>query len=319
MAGLTDKLRVGWFSTGRGPGSRALLTAAVEAIHRSELHAEIPFVFCNRDRGQDAQTDLFLDLAEGYGLRVLTRSDRAFRRAAGGAVARTGQPLPPWRVAYDQAMLADIAPYRFDVGMLAGYMLILSPPASLAHPFLNLHPAAPGGPKGAWQQVIWQLIAERARASGVLLHVADPVLDEGPPVTYSRYPLRGPEFDPLWQAIEGRAVEEIQQTEGEAHPLFAAIRRHGAARELPLIIKTLSALAERRVRVLPGQVVDASGAPIPPLDLTPAVEAALTSPPSAIPSMQTGETLPSGQPGRSPLQRRGEARASGQGGQTPTA
>lgn len=281
MTERTDRLRVGWFSTGRGPGSRALLTAAVEAIQQGTIAADIAFVFCNRDRGQDEQTDLFLDLAAGYGLRVLTLSDRAFRRSAGGEIARAGQPLPPWRAAYDRAMLDTIASYRFDVGMLAGYMLILAPETSLAHPFLNLHPAAPGGPKGTWQQVIWQLIAERARESGVLLHVATPVLDEGPPVTYCRYSLTGPEFDPTWQRVAGRTVAQIQQEEGELHPLFAAIRRHGTARELPLIIRTLAALAERRVRLLPGQAVDAAGLPVPPLDLTSDVEHALRSFPAS--------------------------------------
>lgn len=275
MAGLTRPLRIGWFSTGRGPGSRALLTAAVEAIRRGELPAEISYVFCNRDRGQDPNTDQFLDLAVGYGLRVITLSDRAFRRRVGGAVARAGEPLPAWRGDYDREMLALTDPYPVDVCMLAGYMLILWPDTTRARPFLNLHPAAPGGPKGVWQEVIWQLIAMQARESGVLIQVATPELDEGPVVAYCRFSIRGPEFAPLWAAIAGRSVAEVRAQEGEQNPLFQAIRRHGAARELPLVVRTLAAIAAGRVRVGPCTVSGPHGEPFTGLDLTAEIDAAV--------------------------------------------
>jgi folate-dependent phosphoribosylglycinamide formyltransferase PurN len=272
---MSEPFRIGWFSTGRGPGSRALLSAAMAAIRSGELPAEIALVFCNRERGQDPQTDQFLDLAEGYGLRVITLSDRAFRKQVGGEVARAGQPLPAWRGDYDRAMLSAIAPYSFDVAMLAGYMLILWPETTTRHPFLNLHPAAPGGPKGTWQNVIWQLIREGAHESGVYLHVATPELDEGPVATYCRYSIRGEPFDPLWQMVAGRTVEELQHAEGEEHPLFTTVRAHGAARELPLVIRTLAALADRRIRIEPGRVLDAEGNPAAPLDLSEEVDARL--------------------------------------------
>ena len=268
-------LRIGWFSTGRGPGSRALLREAVAATRRGELRAEIAFVFCNRDRGQDPHTDAFLDLAAGYGLRTLTLSDRAFRKRTGGPVARAGEPLPRWRADYDRAMLDLIAPQPFDVGMLAGYMLFLTPAATRAHPFLNLHPAAPGGPIGIWQDVIWRLMPEEARESGALVNVVTRELGTGPVAAFCHFPIRGPEFDPLWSALRGRSVEEVRRTEGEENALFQAIRRHGAARERPLVVRTLAALADGRIRVTPDAVTDPSGRPIPGLDLTDEVEAHL--------------------------------------------
>lgn len=273
MAGLERPLRIGWFSTGRGMTSRAHLTAAVEAMRRGDLRAEIAFVFCNRERGQDALTDGFLDLAQGYGLRVLTLSDRGFRRERGGEVARLGEPLPGWRAVYDEAMLEMIAPYPFDVGLLAGYMLIFWPETTFRHPFLNLHPAAPGGPKGIWQEVIWQLIAGRARESGVLMNVVTPELDEGPVAAYCRYPIRGGAFELLWNGVNGRDVDQVRREQGEDNPLFQAIRRHGVARELPLVLQTLAALADGRARIEPGRVLDRSGRPMAPLDLTTEVEA----------------------------------------------
>ena len=54
-------LTIGWFSTGRGPGSRKLLAAATNEIASGRLDARIPVVFCNREPGEDENTDLFLD------------------------------------------------------------------------------------------------------------------------------------------------------------------------------------------------------------------------------------------------------------------
>ena len=269
---MSAPLRVGWFSTGRGPGSRGLLTAALDAIRCGDLRAEILFVFCNRDPGQDPNTDQFLELAAGAGLRVLTLSDRAFRRRAGGPVARAGEPLPAWRAGYDQAMLDLIAPYPIDVAMLAGYMLILTPDATAAHPFLNLHPAAPGGPTGIWQDVIWQLIEQGAGESGILLHVATPELDLGPVAAFCRYPIRGPAFDHLWAAMDGRSVDEVRRAEGEQNSLFQEIRRHGLVRERPLVLRTLAALADGRIRIAPGRVLNVGDA-VQGLDLSREVDA----------------------------------------------
>ena len=59
---------------------------------------------------------------------------------------------------------------------------IFGPAACGAMTLLNLHPAAPGGPIGIWQDVIWQLIASRAERSGVTIFRAIPEVDTGPPL-----------------------------------------------------------------------------------------------------------------------------------------
>lgn len=278
MAESVRPLRIGWYSTGRGPGSRALLGGALDAIRAGRLAAEIAFVFCNRERGQDPNSDQFLDLAEGAGITTVTLSDRAFRRARGGQLARLGEPLPAWRAEYDREMLALTAGLPVDVCVLAGYMLILWPDTTTVRPFLNLHPAAPGGPKGPWQEVIWQLIEAGAAHTGAMIQVATPALDEGPVVSYFRFPIRGPHFDPLWDHVAGRSAAELRAQEGEDLPLFQAIRRHGAEREQPLVIGTLAALAAGRARVRPCLVTDPSGNPFPGLDLSAEVNAIATMP-----------------------------------------
>jgi len=261
-------LRIGWFSTGRGPGSRALLSAVADAIAAS-LPVEIAYVFCNREPGEDANTDLFLDLAHERGFPVVTLSSARFRREHHGAIVRKGDPLPPWRLAYDDRVLELLGPFGVSIGVLAGYMLIFGPRACEQLTLLNLHPAAPGGPIGIWQDVIWQLIAQRAEQSGITIFKAVPEVDAGPPLAYCTYALRDAAIDPLWEAIAGRSVERLREEEGETLPLFTEIRRRGVAREPVLMIETLRALAERGGD--PGPLLAA------PLDLTAAVEARLAT------------------------------------------
>ncbi len=269
-------LRVGWFSTGRGDGSRRLLKAAADAIGAGDLEAEIAFVFCNRERGEYQATDGFLDLAEAHGVPTITLSSRQFRRDCGGALSKPGEPLPAWRAKYDGEVAKLIAEHAFDVGVLAGYMLIFTPEMAGRYPFLNLHPAEPGGPIGAWQQVIWELIDSRAVRSGVMIHLATDELDRGPVVSYCTYPLRGAAFDALWDEFGAQTVAALQAAAGEEHPLFMEIRRHGAARELPLVIETLRALSQARARVDDRRVVDGQGDSLTDgLDLTSEVETAV--------------------------------------------
>ncbi len=265
-------LTIGWFSTGRGPGSRKLLAAAHDEIASGRLDARITVVFCNREQGEDENTDLFLQQVRGYGLPLVCLSSRDFRRKRGEKPVRKGETLPKWRRDYDREVMRLLEPYPFEIGVLAGYMLIFAEEFLQNYDLLNLHPAAPGGPKGIWQDVIWQLIETRAESAGVMMHLATPDLDEGPPVTYCTYLIRGTPFDPFWRNIESRSVSEIKTAEGEANPLFAEIRRHGVARELPLVIETLRAFAGGHVRIAGNRPVDATGTPIPPFDLTEAIE-----------------------------------------------
>ena len=155
--------------------------------------------------------------------------------------------LAAWRDAFDAQVIARLEEYAADVAVLAGYMLIVSPRLCRAFLCLNLHPALPGGPKGTWQQVMWQVMEAGQKEAGGMMHLATPELDEGPPVTFFRLPLTGPEFEPLWtQFTEKRrrqALADIQAREGEAEPLFNTIRREELRREFPLILLTLKNLA----------------------------------------------------------------------------
>ena len=133
---------------------------------------------------------------------------------------------------------------------------------------VNLHPAAPGGPAGTWQEVIWQLIDNGAEETGVMMHLVTPELDKGPPVTYCTFPIRGKPFDRYWLDLEKLPLTSPKR-HNEENSLFRLIREYGLAREFPLIISTLKAFSEGKIRVnSEKQIVDAEGGAINGYNLT---------------------------------------------------
>lgn len=270
--------QVGWFSTARGPTSRALLRAAWEAMQRKEISAQIAFVFCSRGQGESEETDQFLAQVKSYGIPLVTLSFARFRRShRGRGTGYDGATFAPWREAYDREVVRLLQGHHPDLVVLAGYMLIMTAALCQRYTALNLHPAAPGGPAGTWQQVIWKLIQEEASYSGIRMHLVTPDLDQGPIVTYCAYPLRGGDLDPLWVEVQGKDLEQLKATSGEELPLFLRIRREGVARELPLILASIKAFAEGWIWVENGQPRDHSGQLLRGYDLTAEIEATLRS------------------------------------------
>ena len=73
-------LNIGWFSTGRGEGSRGLLRFVQERIKSGLLNAQIQFVFSNRTHGEAEGSDQFFELVNSYDLPLVTCSSAQFRR-----------------------------------------------------------------------------------------------------------------------------------------------------------------------------------------------------------------------------------------------
>ena len=246
-------LDIGWFSSGRGAGSRGLLRFVQERLARHpEDNARIRFVFSNRDWGEADGSDQFLRLVGDYNLPLVTLSSTAFRRANGG----------PWSVlrpAYDQAVMDALADYRPELCVLAGYRLIVGGAMCRRYPLLNLHPALPDGPIGTWQEVIWSLIEQGASRTGAMIHRATEQVDRGPVISYCTLPLDGPEFIPHWQEIAGRDVAALRADPGENLPLFQQIRQAEYRREPYLLYETLRALAQGRLAIPEGPLAAAAG------------------------------------------------------------
>ncbi len=248
-------LNIGWFSTGRGEGSQGLLRFIQDRIARGLLDARIRFVFSNRDRGQASGSDRFFQLVDSYNLPLVTRSSARYRRSR----SSSGLSWEELRPEYDRQVLEALEEYRPDVCVLAGYMLICGGEMCRRYPLLNLHPALPDGPIGTWQEVTWELIRQRATQTGAMIHLATEDLDRGPVVSYCTIPITGTCFDRGWQELEGRDLDEVRATRGEELPLFQRIRQTQYRREPYLVFETLRAMAEGRVVVRDGTVLDSQG------------------------------------------------------------
>jgi phosphoribosylglycinamide formyltransferase-1 len=266
---MAKRYKIGWFSTGRGPGSKAMLKTTYDAIKSGELDAEIEFVYCARERGETEPTDQYLDMVKDYGLPLVSFSYQKYRAMKGMPSPDLSQPLPQWRIDYDKEVIARLKKFHPDLCVLAGLMIVTSPLMCEKYSIINLHPAAPGGPAGTWQQVIWKLIETEADIQGIKMHVAIPELDMGPTATYCTFPIRGNAFDKLWGEIKGKSVGDIKKEIGVENALFKTIREHGAVRELPLIVTTLKIFSQGKIKITKDrQVVDAAGHVIKGYDLT---------------------------------------------------
>ncbi len=276
-------LPIGWFSTGRDEAALWLLEETLKATSSGFLPIEIAFVFCNREKGDAPQSDAFLDYVGKTGLPLIAFSSRRFLPEL-WSKGKSGdeEAMREWRRRYHDEVAKRLDPFLSKVpfSLLAGYMLIISDEFCDAYTLLNLHPALPGGPKGAWQDVMWELIRQRAEFAGAQIHIVTPELDSGPPVSYCRVPIRTPDMLPLWEAMErklrSQPLEAIIATEGEQEPLFAEIRSRQLAREVPLIHLTLKRFAEGKLSLRDKMVYWEGKLVLGGVDLTEDVEAFLS-------------------------------------------
>ena len=269
--------QVGWFSTGRDKAARDLLQVVNSSIKRGEIKAEIAFVFSNREPGESEDSDLFFKLVEDYHIPLICFSYQKFKAVAGAPITEQAGVLPQWRRDYDREVMNRLQGFHPDLCVLAGYMLIVGREMCQRYNMINLHPAAPGGPTGTWQEVIWQLIDNKAQETGVMMHLVTPELDRGPVVACCNFSIRGKPFDRYWGEIAGHPLNEVKSREGENNLLFKLIRQHGLAREFPLITATIKAFSQGKVRIMAGKkVVDAEGSPINGYNLTDEIDELVT-------------------------------------------
>ena len=265
---MSQSYQLGWFSTGRDKAARDLLTVVNDSIKRGQIKAAIAFVFCSRDAGEAEESDLFIKLVNSYRIPLVCFSYQKFKARQTNPNQEQGAGLPSWRLAYDREVMKRLQGFSPDLCVLAGYMLITGQEMCQRYKMINLHPAAPGGPVGTWQEVIWQLIDSEARETGVMMHLVTPELDKGPPVAHCTFPIRGKPFDEYWQAIKKLPPASPQGKEAR-ESLFKLTRKHGLAREFPLIVATLKAFSQGKIRITKDKkVVDTRGKPIKGYNLT---------------------------------------------------
>lgn len=283
---------IGIFTTLNGPGSRALVTRVLAACRDGSIPgARAAFVLVDRGPGESDVTDAAVSVvARDFDVPILRVSAVRFMpevRKAGRAAARAGDPAPmeAWREAWWASYRESVPPA--DIDLCLGDLWIWGATQCAERRGVNLHPALPGGPVGSlWYDVIWDLVAARAEESGAMFHRVIPEVDEGPVVSWCRYGLREGALAPLWDALPDGPEELAALVSAERakrgdsdHPLFTAIRALGVARETPLALETVRAVAGGRLRLEPGGaggVVDGAGRPLAGgLELTAEVERAV--------------------------------------------
>jgi len=279
-------LRMGWLSTGRDPAARNLLQTVHVDITANGVPANIEWIFCHRETG-DAPADeeyiereKFFDLAASLDIPVATLSHVKFMpelRKRGLAESRSpGEPssaLEEWRNLFGIEVMKTIAVLpEVDIVIMAGYMLIIGNPELEGMDLVNIHPALPWGPKGTWQEVIHQLIAEEAAEQGIMVHLVTKDLDRGPVISYCRFPIRGEEWVPLWEQWKQDITPESSLEARERHPLFRKIRLDGEVRELPLLSGAIRELALGNIVIRNKQIWAGGSLQKEGVDLTAAIE-----------------------------------------------
>jgi phosphoribosylglycinamide formyltransferase-1 len=280
---------IGLFSTLTSSGSRQLITTIARACRKGAIPGvEVAFLLCNREAGESETTDASVSAIEQEFdfpvVRVSALHHRKEDRLAAREAAKAGdeEPLWAWRESFYESF-RDKLPAT-DLDLLLGDMWIWSRSQCNDRRGVNLHPSLPSGPLGKmWFDVIWDLIASEADVSGVMLHRVTPEVDMGPVATYCRYSLHDSELDPLWATLPDCVDERVALINSQrmlkreaTHPLFHALRAKGLAREMPLMLETVRAVAEGRLVLSHGTVMDAAGSEIVGgLDLTAEVERAL--------------------------------------------
>jgi len=245
-------LRLGWITTGRGEGSLGFLQTVISAIENGDLEASIEFVFSNREYGEGKGSDKLFNFVEGKEIPLVNFSSSRYRRENGGG------NWSKFRESYHLEVLERLADFHPQVSVLAGYLLITGQEMIKKMPMINLHPALPNGPSGTWMQVIVELIKKNAEESGVMVHSVTDVLDEGPILSWCRYPIKGNLYDPLWAELQldvgSRAEKNVEETK-----LFRKIREDGINYERPLLLQTLIAMASGEINVYEENLIDRDG------------------------------------------------------------
>ena len=253
-------LSIGWYTTARDEQAITLFSSVIREIQEGNLPVSIKFCFLNRSAGEHPLADRLMALARHNGIHVVTLSSRQFLQSLRQKGKRSPEEKERWRKEFHREVMRLVRNFRVDLGLLVGYMLVVSEEMCSSLDLVNLHPALPGGPSGTWQEVIDALIQNKATHAGITLHRVTPVLDSGPVLAFCRYSIRGEPFDAQWRRLNGQGTSEEARRE-----LKRLIRQAGVRREVPFLLHSLYALSSGELSL---------GSPVP-LDLTKRVESYL--------------------------------------------
>jgi phosphoribosylglycinamide formyltransferase-1 len=228
--------RIGWFTTGRGPGSLSLFSTMRSKIRDGEIDAQLSFVFLNREVKGNQYRAKLISLAEEDGMPVIILPSDGFRPDL------KYKDMEVWRRTYGKTMRELISKHPMDFGVLAGYMLILDPETCEQYDIINLHPALPNTYQGTWEDIV-RLVAEgNDDKYGSMVHICTSELDRGATVAYDEF-----------------GIDDLRKSYSSIDALAKAIRAREVRREVPLLMETIKLLVREEVRIKDARVVDRQG------------------------------------------------------------
>lgn len=274
-------LNLGWFSSGRDESARLLLSGIMNKKDEGMLDISIKFVFCNWEEGEEPQhpdykqRQEFFQLVHEFEIPLITLSWKRFRDDL-----KTGSK-DEWRAEYGRKMRTLINNYPFDLGVLAGYKLWIDRETLARFNMLYLCPTLADGPLETEQEVIWQIITQRASRHGTLTLICSAEHEEGIPFSCCSFSIQTPDYIPLWEkfdtAISKRVFETISKDEVEASALFQRILHDVKARELPLLAYTIRLLTNGNVKMIKGRIYEEDRLMKNTYDLTAIIEEAIAN------------------------------------------
>ncbi|MGD1060965.1 MAG: formyltransferase family protein [Methanomassiliicoccales archaeon] len=231
--------RIGWFTTGRGPGSQNLFMTMVDRIKSGQIDVDLAFVFINRDVKGNLYRKSIIETAESMDVPVIILPSERFMPEL-----KESNPTE-WRDAYGQALRASISKYPMDFGVLAGYMLVVDPETCRQFTIINLHPALPGTYKGTWEEIVQKVVENGDDRYGATVHVCTPELDCGEPIAYDSFP-----------------VADIRKRHVSSNELVKVIRAEELKREAYLLMVTIKAIVDGEVTIKDGRLFNGNGKPL---------------------------------------------------------
>ena len=245
--------RIGWFTTGRGPGSLGLFDTVLTKITRGEIDAEISFVFLNREVKENRFRAKLVSMAEEAGIPVVILPSDGFRSDL------KASSMEQWRSAYGKAMRDEISKHSMDFGVLAGYMLILDPETCSKYDIINLHPALPNTYQGTWEEIVRKVAESDDPTYGSMVHVCTPELDRGETVAYDEF-----------------AIDDLRTRHSSTVELASALRDRQRNREGPLLMETIRLLSRGELSINKGTIAGGRIKHDGPLNLSRAIDRSLS-------------------------------------------
>lgn len=229
-------LKIGWFTTARGAGSLNLLTTMIQRLDSGDIGAELSFMYINREVKGNQNRARMIKMAEERGACVEILPSDSFRPDL------KGNDIAAWRDAYGIGMRERIARHPMDLGVLAGYMLILDPETCRRHTIINLHPALPDTYKGTWEEIVGQVVDNGDERYGATVHLCTAELDRGDTIAFDS-------FD----------VARFRSPGARSDDIAKVVRAEGVRREALLLMEAIKAIVDGEIVIRDGHVSDASG------------------------------------------------------------